>query len=265
MPFALMLVLLFAALPARAAAPLDAAIFELEHGPFYVLNNDGTYGRRGRQFEAKDVDQQNNLFTTARISLELRPWQRHGIVLLWAPLPIETRTRLARPIQFRDTLFAAGEVVDSRYVFDGYRGTYLFRALEGDFEWDIGAAVQIRNATVSLAAVDGSGYAERSDIGFVPALATRLRFWPSPAYWLQLDATGLSTFGATGGTEGSLYDVALSLGLPLDQRDDASLFVRTRLYGGGVELEDGSLMNQAAFLFLTAGVRADLVGLIERL
>lgn len=265
MPRLLPLAVLLAALPARAAAPLEEAIFELEDGPFYVLNNDQTFGVHGTPFEADDLNQQDNLFYAARFTLEIRPWKRHGVALLWAPLPIETRARLARAIRFRDTLFTTGTPVESLYDFEGYRGTYYFRPIAVDgFEWDIGAAVQIRNAIVSLAAQDGSAYAQRSDIGFVPALATRLRWWPAPTYWLQLEATGLSTFGA-GGTKGSLYDVAASLGFPLDDDDDASLFVRTRLYGGGVELEDGSLDNQAAFLFLTAGVRADLVGLIGRL
>ncbi len=257
--------LLCAALPARAASPLEEAIFELEDGPFYVLLNEGTYGVEGTTYDAADVNQQENFFYSFRLSLELRPWERHGLVLLWAPLPIDTTATLDESINFRGTLFEAGETVESSYDFDGYRGTYLYRLVDADaFSWDIGGALQIRNAYVSLRSGDGATYAQRSDIGIVPAVATRIFWWPAPSFYTHLEATGLSSFGI-GDADGGLYDVALSIGLPLDERNDASIFLRTRVYGGGVDLSDDTVETWASFLFLTAGVRADLVGLIDRL
>ena len=68
-----------------------------------------------------------------------------------------TRATLPKDIDFRGTVFPTGTVVDSRYLFDGYRASYLYRLVNGErFTWDIGASVQIRNALVSLGAVDGT-------------------------------------------------------------------------------------------------------------
>lgn len=253
--------LVTAAQAARAASPLDAAIFELEGGPFYVLRNDGHYGKGGTEIDAGDLAQDHNLHSTFRLSLELRPHRRHGVTLLWAPLTVDSSAELRRDVQFRGTSFTAGSAVFSTYRFEGYRGTWLYRLFDRDgLVWDVGVAAQIRNALVAIQTTDGSRRGRRSDIGLVPALATRLTYWPAPACYLQLDAVGLSTFGV-GDTSGALYDVALAFGLPLDEEADTSAFLRLRVYGGGVEFDDGSLENWATFLFLTAGIRLNLAAL----
>ena len=54
-------------------------------------------------------------------------------------------------------------MVDHRYLFDGYRASYLFRLVDGErLQWDVGASVQIRNALVGLGAVDGRATPRRA-------------------------------------------------------------------------------------------------------
>lgn len=260
-----LLALLLVATPALAESPLSALLLEYETGPAYIFQNDGRYGPTGTDFEADDLNQKSTLYRTWRASLEARLGERHGLILLYAPFDITTRATLPKDIDFRGTVFPAGTVVDSRYLFDGYRASYLYRLIDGErFTWDIGASVQIRNALVGLSAVDGTRYAKESDIGVVGALKTRLLYRLPSRVWAGLEADALSTFGLLGDTTGGIYDVALTLGVPLSTRDDVSAFARLRLLGGGADVKSRDIYNWANFGFAVLGVQADLVSLFDR-
>lgn len=261
----LLAVTLMAATPALAQSPLKALIAEYETGPAYIFQNDGRYGPTGTDYEADDLNQKANLYRTQRIALEARLGERHGLILLYAPFDITTRATLSRDLDFRGTVFPAGTVVDSRYLFDGYRASYLYRLVNGErFTWDIGASVQIRNALVDLSAVDGSRYSKESDIGVVGALKTRLRYTLPSRVWAGLEADALSTFGLFGNTTGGIYDVALTLGIPLDSKGDVNAYARLRLLGGGADVKRRDIYNWGNFGFAVLGVQADLVSLIDR-
>ncbi|WNG37620.1 hypothetical protein F0U60_30910 [Archangium minus] len=260
-----LLALTLMATPALAESPLSALVAEYETGPAAIFQNDGRYGPTGTDYEAADLNQTANLYRTQRIALEARLGERHGIILLYAPFDLTTRATLSRDIDFRGTVFPAGTVVDSRYLFDGYRGSYLFRVINGErFTWDIGASVQIRNALVDLSAVDGSRYAKESDIGVVGALKTRLRYTLPSRVWAGLEADALSTFGLFGNTTGGIYDVALTLGVPVTSKGDVSAYARLRLLGGGADVKRRDIYNWGNFGFALVGVQADLVSLFDR-
>jgi hypothetical protein len=236
--------------------------FVYETGPTYVVQNDGQYGEGGTRYDADDVGQQDNLVRTWRNSLELAGG-RHTVILLYAPFELRTQATLPRDVQFRGARFAAGTVVDHRYLFEGYRGSYLYRVLDRPrLALELGATVQIRNAEVAFTAVDGSQRADEDDIGVVGAAKLRLWWQPGAAWpWAGLEADGFSTFGMFSDTEGSIYDVQLTLGRPIARGVD--FFLGARLYGGGAEVEAQQIYNRANFLSFTIGARiapADLVG-----
>lgn len=236
--------------------------FVYETGPTYVAQNEGQYGEGGTRYDADDVGQQENLVRTWRNSLELAGG-RHTVILLYAPLELRTQAALPRDVQFRGELFPAGTVVDHRYLFEGYRGSYLYRLVDGPrFALELGATVQIRNAEVALTAVDGSRRADEDDIGVVGAPKVRLWWQPRPSWpWGALEADAFSTFGLVSDTDGAIYDVQLMAGRPVARGVD--LFLGARLYGGGADIESDQIYNWANFLSFTVGVRiapADLLG-----
>jgi hypothetical protein len=261
------LALASALLPGRARAqeaegePWLRPTLVYETGPSYVLQNDGEYGAGGTRYSAGDVAQQDNLVRTARTSLELARG-RHTLLLLYAPLELRTQVTLRRDLQFRDELFAAGTVVDHRYLFEGYRASYLYRVSGGErLALELGGSVQIRNAEVAFTAADGARRAAEDDIGVVGAAKARLWWRPAPDRpWAALEADGLSTFGLVSGTKGGIYDVELMLGCPVGR--GVELFLGARLLGGGADVESRQIYNWANFLSFTAGARIALADLL---
>lgn len=255
---------LFLLAPCALAAPSHADTWRptlvYETGPSYVLQNDGEYGATGTRYGADDVGQQDNLVRTSRTSVELGIG-RHTLILLYAPFELRTQVTLARDLQFRDASFAAGTVVDHRYLFDGYRASYLYRVLDGELALEVGGSLQIRNAEVAFTATDGGLRADEDDIGVVPALKARVRWQPRRAsLWAALEADGSSTFGLVDGTTGGLYDVQLMLGHPVGR--GVELVLGARLLGGGADVEDQQIYNWANFLAFTAGARIALDDLL---
>ena len=260
-----LLALCLTAAPALADGVPTALIAEAETGPAAIFQNDGRYGPTGTSYTAEELNQNATLYRTWRLALETRLGARHGLILLYAPFEVTTRATLSRDLDFRGTVFPSGTVVDARYLFDGYRASYLYRLVDGErFQWDIGASVQIRNALVGLGAVDGSRYDQESDIGVVGAVKTRLRYGLASGVWAALEADGLSTFGLLGNTTGGIYDVALTLGVPLNARRDVSAYARLRLLGGGADVSGRNIYNWGNFGFAQLGLQADLVSLFSR-
>lgn len=247
-------VLALAALGAPAHAGPEVTL-GYEVGPAYIAQNDGRYGEDGTAYDAGDVGQQKNLVVAERASLELASG-RHRAILLYAPFAVTTRVTLAEDLQFRDTRFAAGTVVDHRYLFDGYRASYLYRAREGQLSLDVGASLQIRNADVAFTSVNGALHASQDDIGVVGALKARLRYQATAERWAELEADALSTFGLAGDVSGGIYDVAVSAGQQLGDR--LELVLTARLLGGGAEVPDQQIDNWANFVSAAVGVRIRL-------
>ncbi len=251
---------------AHAGTPLRALWLDYEIGAAWIAQNDGRYGATGTEYSADDLDQRDNLVVAQRLHLEGRLGERHGIILLYAPLDLKTRATLPRDIDFRGTVFREGTVVDSRYLFDGIRGSYLYRLIGNErLQWDGGASLQVRNARVAIGSVDGAQYAAERDIGLVFALKTRLTYKTPSRLWASLEADGSSSFGLIPNVSGAIYDVALTLGMPLTQRsDEVSGFLRLRWVGGGADVERRDIYNWGNFGFVLAGVRGDLQSLIQR-
>ncbi len=240
----------------RHSGRIDTIGVEYEAGALYVFQNDGRYGEHGTQFTAGDVGQQRNLFISRRWSLEVGFHGRHRLILLYAPFDLETVVRLKDDLRFRDTTFDAGTRVVHRYLFDGYRASYLYRLLSRpELDGDLGGSIQIRNAEVSFAETSGNRYETENDIGVVFALKGRLLYRRNAgATWVLLEGDGFSTFGLLGDeVRGAIYDVRVSAGIPVTPY--AELFAGARLLGGGAEVERRNIENWGNYGSLTLGVR----------
>jgi hypothetical protein len=237
--------------------PTIQATLQYETGPAYIAQNDGEYGAIGTRYDADDVGQRDNLLLSRRTSIELSRG-RHRAILLYAPFESTTEVTLAHDLQFRDTRFLAGTVVEHRYLFDGYRGSYLYRLLErGAMTVEAGGSLQVRNAEVAFASRDGAQRAAENDIGLV--FAAKARAWYRPAvntWWAALEADAFSTFGLVPGVRGAIYDVQLAAGHPV--ADGIDVVFGARLLGGGAKVEARDIYNWANFIALTAGVRVSL-------
>ncbi|HSN30111.1 MAG TPA: hypothetical protein VLT45_27680, partial [Kofleriaceae bacterium] len=240
-----------------APSPSLEATVSYETGPAYIVQNDGRYGVTGTRYDADTVGQRDNLLVIKRTSIELAHG-RHRAILLYAPFEASTKVTLARDLQFRDTLFVAGTPVEHRYLFDGFRASYLYRLVaRGPVELEVGGSLQIRNAEVAFLSLDGAQRAAENDIGVVFAAKTRLWYRPAPdAWWAAFDADAFSTFGLVPGVRGAIYDVQLAAGHPVASGVD--LVFGARLLGGGAKVEDRHIYNWANFVALTAGVRVSL-------
>lgn len=249
------------AAPATAPPPLRL-VLDGEIGPAYVVLNDGRYGAGGTRFGAGELGQQRNLVLGGRMSLEIGIGRRHTVILLYAPFDLVTRVTLPKDLVFRGHTLRAGTVVDAGYLFDGYRASYLYRAVDtGPFELGVGASLQVRNAAVSFATADGSYADVEPDIGLVFALKVRARYRAASGLFVILEADGISSFGIAS-VSGALYDAALTFGGTV--ATGADVFVRVRLLGGGADVPRREIYNWGDFVFVTAGLRVDLGAVLTR-
>lgn len=238
--------------PRRA---LDSLITDVEAGPLYLFQNDGRYGEGGTKYSAAEVGQQRNLAVGLRVAVEAARGN-HSLIALWAPLDLTTRFTLTRDLTFRDTTFAAGTVLDHRYLFEGFRMSYLYRVVgTPKFSLRLGGSLQVRNASVEFRTVDAAPavFSVERDIGLVFAFKARARYDAGPVY-AMLDVDFFNTFGL--GLAGGIHDVALTLGVPLF--DGVDVFLRLRVVGGGATVPKREIYNWGNFGSAVAGVRVDL-------
>ncbi len=244
------------ATPAAPSRLFDSLLVDFEIGAAYLFQNDGRYGANGTSYTAADVGQQRNLAVALRLAIEARLARRHTIIATWAPLDLTTRATLTRDLTFQTTTFADRSVVDHRYLFDGYRLSYLFGLVQGArFTLGVGASFQVRNASVEFRTVDTAPavFAVERDIGLVGALKVRARFDAGVLY-AQADIDFFNTFGL--GLPAGIHDVALTLGIPVIPGFD--FLLRLRLVGGGANVPSRDIYNWGNFGFALLGLRVDL-------
>jgi len=250
-------------LMAASATANPGVELRYEVGPTAILQNDGRYGANGTAYGADDVGQTSNLVIGQRASVELA-LDCHRLVLLYAPFAVSSRFVPREDFFFRDSTFDAGAALVHDYLFDGYRASYLGRVLDGPLSLELGASLQVRNANVAFTSGNGEKFSSESDIGLVFALKARLTWASAPgAAWAQVEADAFSTFGAFESFRGGIYDVALTLGIPMGEAADL-LFV-TRFLGGGAEVRDREIENWANFFSTSIGLRLRIDTLIAQL
>ncbi|MCE1206529.1 MAG: hypothetical protein LWX00_03890 [Spirochaetia bacterium] len=219
---------------------------------------------------------QEILFPFSRLSAELLIANRHSVRFLYQPLEIVTQSVARSAFTIDSITFAKDNPVDIVYSFPFYRTTYLYDLLKGENFLGVGAAIQLRNASIRFSGFDGSGNDVRTvsqNLGIVPALAVAGKFGLPGNFYAGFEATGIYASsalfnGATFQFEGSILDASVRVGKSFANGVEA--FLNARFLGGSAagisqypdqywtESQDNETANYLATGSLTLGARITL-------
>jgi hypothetical protein len=241
-----------------------------ELGFLAVLAHRIQFGKEGTSFDYAREGGQDVLFPVSRYSIDLDIARHHTITFLYQPLRLDTREVIDRDVRVYDLTFTNGTPMAFRYDFPFYRLSYLY-----DFfpargrELAIGASLQLRDATIDFASLNGESLYSNRDVGPVPLLKLR---WTEPLsreLWVGVEADGIYApisvlNGSTNEVVGALLDASARAGIDLPMRTRAFLNVRY-LGGGAVGTSsgesvqgDGYVDNWLHFLTVSLGFSIDL-------
>lgn len=225
------------------------------------LGSDATYVDLRRQMG------QDNLFFFGRLSgdLDLGRKRRHTVSFLYQPLDLQSEAVVEEDIVVEDVTFAAGTPLRFRYGFPFWRLSYIFDVLKDpEREVALGGALQIRNATITYAAQDGTALRTVRDIGPVPVLKFRGRGPIAGNFWMGGEIDGFYApiryiNGGDSDVEGAIVDASLRFGYAFNHGVDA--FLNVRYIGGGAQgtssdpdaFSDGFNRNWLHFMSLSLG------------
>ncbi len=207
---------------------------EYEKGLITVLSHTIQIGSTGTPFNYVTQGGQDILFPFDRINVGAVINNRHRVSFLYQPLEINTVVPFESDVVIDGKTFSGP--MELKYGFPFWRITYSYDLMEeDDITIGIGAALQIRNASIIFKAVDGSQVSVSQNVGLVPALHV-YSMWKTPiGINLYADITGLyasSAFinGADFEFEGSILDASLRVGYQL--RNNIEIFGNIRFFGG---------------------------------
>ncbi len=207
---------------------------EYESGLVSVTGHIIQIGSSGTVFNYVTQGGQDILFPFERLTVGAVIEDRHRVSFLYQPLEINTI------VPFESTVTVDGKdflgPVELKYGFPFWRITYSYDLLDQkEFTLGVGAAMQIRNASIVFKDVDGAEVSVSQNVGPVPALHVYSR-WETPVgINLTADITGLYASsaiinGATFEFEGSILDASLRAGYQL--RNNVEIFGNIRFLGG---------------------------------
>ncbi len=218
-------------------APVTVRL-EAESGAVKVLHHTyqvGETAESGTEFNFVTNGGQEILSPFGRYTAVVNVLDRHAVRFLYQPLELATQIRAKADFTIDDETFLEGEAVDIVYGFPFYRLTYLYDLLPGAPELSVGAALQLRNASIRFTTVDGSKRAVSQNLGPVPAFAVAAKLPFDNGLFVGMDATGLYASsaiinGADFEFEGSILDASLRAGAKVREGLDA--YVNLRFVGG---------------------------------
>ncbi len=200
------------------------------------------FGPQGTVFDYVKSGRQNILFPFERYSVELVLKPRHSFVALYQPLDVRTVATLTDRLIVDSDTFAAGTPMSLRYGFDFYRLSWLYDLWPSSGkEFGVGFSLQLRNASIVFASLDGEKQRVYQDLGPVPILKVRLQLPLNRFVWLGSEVDGFYAQGSgiTGSTnvespfKGAILDASVRLGARFNRFMDG--FVNLRYLGGGAE------------------------------
>lgn len=227
-------------------------------------------------FDFVTMGGQEILFPFSRLSAELLIADRHSIRFLYQPLEIATQSVARSAFTIDSVTFAKDSPVDIVYSFPFYRTTYLFDLLKNDNFLGVGAAIQLRNASIRFNGFDASGHEVRTvsqNLGIVPALAVAGTFSLPGSFFAGFEATGIYASsalfnGANFQFEGSILDASVRVGRRFTNGVEA--FLNARFLGGSAagvsqypdqywtESQDNETANYLSTGSLTLGAKLKL-------
>ena len=213
---------------------------------------------------------QDNLFNLAKLSLDLELDPHHKVVFLYQPLTFDTRAVIERDITVDNVSFPSGTPMSFLYDFPFFRGSYLY-----DFDPDpkqelaAGISLQLRDAVIEFASLNGEKFVSNRNVGPVPILKFRSKHYFDEKFWWGSEVDGfyapISVLnGSTTDVIGSILDANVRAGW--DINDQNAVFINLRYIGGGAvgtsdnpkSQGDGFNENWLHTLGLTLGVRTGL-------
>lgn len=251
--------------PAEPSTPSNRLSMTGELGFLSPLAHSVQFSKDGTDFDYVGEGGQDNLYQFVRLSAEFGFHDRHKFIFLYQPLELNTEVALRRDVRVDDLTFPNGTPMELRYGFPFYRIGYLYDFVEGrDREFAIGAALQLRNATIDFKSADGTLFRSNRDVGPVPLLKLRTRMPLAGNFWWGFDATGFYApikylNGGDSDVTGAILDASLSVGRPLTEH--ISGFVNLRYLAGGGEgtskddndFGDGYVSNWLHFATVSLG------------
>ncbi|MBD3317243.1 MAG: hypothetical protein GF344_15760 [Chitinivibrionales bacterium] len=235
-----------------------------ELGFLGVIDHKIQFSKDGTYFDYDDQGGQDVLFPFARLSIDLSLSERHTVVFLYQPLLIQTEVLLDENIRVDGLTFKRATPLKTKYSFPFYRISYLYDFMEKtNREAAIGVSLQIRNATISFATLDGKKFRSQRDIGPVPALKIRTRFPLQQKWWWGTEIDGMWApvkyiNGSDTDVVGAILDAALRGGYVVSE--PLEMFASLRYLGGGAEgtgndegAGDGYAKNWLHFMTVSLG------------
>lgn len=213
---------------------------QAEVGAIYSIENSLQVGTAGTEVSIPADLGQETIYPFLRFEMNLdigNRGRRNTLALLYQPLSLNSISAPTQDIQVGDITFPEGRGIDFTYGFSFWRMTWLYDVLpDEDRELAFGMALQIRNANIVYAAIDGSRVVATRNIGPVPILAFRGRGTLTKQLWMSGEFQGFyaNIRGVNGGStdvEGAIADTNLKLGLAGPK--GASSFLCLRYVGGG--------------------------------
>lgn len=228
------------------AGPKSPLAFQghLEIGFLGFFSHKIQFDRDGTYFDYVKDGGQDVWFPFRRLSGDILIGPRHRVVFLYQPFDILTEATVpAGGLVVNDVDFSlAGDGIELRYGFDFYRLSYLYDFLKDPRnELAAGASLQIRDATIVFARKDGAALVAQTNVGPVPALKFRGKYYLNDWFWLgaEIDGVYAAGKGATGSLDvsddfvGAILDASLRAGFT--PREPVDVFLNLRYIGGGAE------------------------------
>lgn len=243
-----------------------------EIGFLSVLSNKIQFGEEGTYIDYRKDAGQEILYPVTRFSVDFAFGERHKAVLLYQPLSIESENVIQRDITLDNTTFTKGTPVKFTYGFPFYRVSYLYDFLEDpDKELAAGLSLQLRNANITFASLDGTQLHTQRDVGPVPILKFRHRLPIGQTFWWGSEIDGFYApvsylNGSDEEVVGAIIDASLRGGIRIKEKGDTFLNVRY-LAGGAVgtnsddadATSDGYVKNWLHFLTVSLGFAWDIL------
>jgi hypothetical protein len=199
-------------------------------------------GETGTYFDYVNEGGQDVWFPFQRISADISIGAHNRLVFLYQPIDVRTEVLLLRDITVNGANFAADTPIQLRYGFDFYRFSYLYDFLKDPRnELALGASLQIRDAVITFANPNGAEFRDQRNVGPVPALKLRVKYYLGSSLWLGSEVDGIYAAGKgfVGSTEvspgfvGAILDASLRAGF--SPREFLDVFLNLRYLGGGAE------------------------------
>ena len=179
---------------------------------------------------------QEILYRFERYNLGMTLADQHRVSFLFQPLEIVTETVFEYDRVIDGVTFGADTPMEVSYGFPFFRITYGYDFFESDdVDLGLGAALQLRNASIVFKQLDGEQMTVSQNLGPVPAVYLFGRYNFDNGFFMLTDITGLYASsaiinGADFDFEGSILDASLRAGYTL--KNNIDIFMNARFLGG---------------------------------